>query len=253
MQNKPNINCKNCGENLVGSYCHTCGQKLISEKWTTNLLVKQFIHQISNIEKGFWHTVKGLFVFPGKLLHDYWRGKTIVYYNPFRYVLIWTAVNLLINFWLGIDDLLQEQIQPQLIEDSFSKSEIQSADKKFDSWLNILVILQVPINSFITKWLFKKSGQNYAEHLILNTYLLAQQSLMGSFTQFVFYFFQSTVYIYFLFNFMVGLVYNTYVFKRTFKEKWILIIGKALLLCMIGMLIFILLIALFSTVAFMSG
>ena len=243
------LSCKNCQTQLQGPVCHQCGQKYIAQRWSTLKLYQDFIHQITNIEKGFLFTVKALFAFPGTIIRDYWNGKTVPYYNPARYVLIWTALNLLLTIWLGIDDLLQESLQPQGLEAEFGEARVESADQRLDSWMNILVLLLIPVNSLMTIWLFKKSGQNYAEHLILNTYILGQQALFGVFMVTLFYFLPSIIMMFLIVNFLIGWLYNSYVFKQLFQNNWTATILKALAVGVVGILVYGILITIFSWLA----
>lgn len=241
--------CKNCGVQLQGQVCHNCGQPQVVERWSTAILFQQFINQLTNIEKGFLFTAKELFAHPGRLMHDYWRGKTVVYYNPFRYLLIWTAINLLISFWLGIDDMIQESIQPASVEENFGETRMLAADQKFDSWINFLILLVIPVLALMSYWMFKKKGQNYAEHLIMNSYITGQQALLSSFTQFIYYFIPALFSGFFVLNFLIGLAYNTFVFTNTFKERWWIVLLKALLIGIVGLIVYGLLVFLFSALA----
>lgn len=249
MKNSDKPKCKNCETELAGLICHQCGQRHLEERWSTSNMIKQFFQQVTNLEKGFLNTVKNLFSAPDKIIIDYWERITIDYYNPFRYVLIWLAINLIISFWLGIDDLLQESLQPSIVSDSFDPSKIAAADQKFDTWLNAIVLLLLPLFGLITRWLFKKSKKNYAEHLIMNAYMMGQQSLITSFTHFIFFFIPALFPIYLVFNFLVGLIYNTYVLKKVFREKLWLTIAKAILLGVIGLVAGIILITIASSLA----
>lgn len=232
------MKCVNCNKELHGRICHNCGQKVFSQRWTVTILLNQFIQQITNIETGFWYTCRTLFSEPERLITSYWRGVTVTAYNPFRYMLIWTAINFIISFSLGIDDLLQEHLQPSILGDNVDNAKIDAADQKFDAWLNALVLLMIPVFALLTRWLFKRHQKNYAEHLILNSFMLGQQSLITSFTHFLFYFFP-TLFLFFLpFNFLVGLVYNSYIFKKVFHDSLVMSVLKALGFGLIGMIVF---------------
>ncbi len=234
---------------MSGPICHQCGQRFSEQRWTTPKMTKQFFQQLTNLEKGFLYTAKLLFIAPDILIIKYWNRITIEYYNPFRYLLIWLAVNLLVSFWLGIDDLLQESLQPAIVSDSIDPSKIAAADQKFDTWLNAMVLLLLPLFAFVTRWLFKSSKKNYAEHLIMNAYMMGQQSLITSFTHFIFFFIPALFPLYILFNFLVGLCYNTYVLKKIFNNNLWLTIAKATLLGFIGIAVGALLIAIASSIA----
>ena len=245
------MNCRNCGTELLGKICHQCGQKVIDQRWSTRAMFTQFLEQLTNIEHGFLYTGKWLFINPGQVIQDFWDRKTIRYFHPFRYILVWVAINLLINFWLGIDDMLQQSLQPAVVDQSFEQAQIDAADQKFDAWLNALVLLLLPVFALLTSWLFKKYRKNYAEHLIMNAYMMGQQSLITSFTHFIFYFFPALFVIYLPFNFLVGLVYNTYVLKQIFREALWKILLKAFVMGIIGLAVGFLLITLASTIALM--
>ena len=76
--------CINCQSILGGHICHECGQKRLEQRWSTPGLIRQFFEQLTNLERGFLFTIKELLVNPGQVVHNYWKGKTIPYYNPFR-------------------------------------------------------------------------------------------------------------------------------------------------------------------------
>lgn len=241
--------CANCGVLLIGPICHECGQKQLPDRWTTKVLARQFVAQITNIEKGFLFTAQALFVAPGQFIRDYWNRKTIPAYNPFRYVLILLAINILINFWLGIDELLQESLTPDSVESQFGAERLAAADESFDRWLNALVLLILPVHALLTHWLFKRHGQNYAEHLIMNAFIMGEQALITSFTHFLFYFIPSLFPVYLLFNFAIGLGYNTYVYQDVFTETVWKCLGKAFVVGIIGILVFFGIVAGASVVA----
>ena len=231
--------CRNCEAVRHGPVCHVCGQQETPLRWNTRILLRQFAEQLTNIEKGFLATALKLLVAPGELIHGYWNGRTVNYYHPFRFVLIWVALNFLVNFGLGIDDLLQDALQPAFIEDEFSESQIGSMDQRFDSWLNIVVLLLIPVNSLFTRLLFRRREKNYAEHLIMNSYMIGEMAAVSTFTQIIFYLVPGLFPMYLLFNFLVGLTYNTWVFFRVFKEKLITVFLKALVFGVAGALIFL--------------
>ena len=96
------MHCKNCETTLQGKFCHECGQKVIEERLTVKQLFRFLLKIITNVEKGFWYTTKTLFSAPGAVVRDYWRGKTIKYYHPIRYLFIWATLSILLSLWFGV-------------------------------------------------------------------------------------------------------------------------------------------------------
>lgn len=76
------MNCKNCGENIVGNYCYNCGLKVI-DRIDNNHIFTQFFDKIWNINNGFFGTLKTLIVNPKMVVSEYLRGNIIRYYSPF--------------------------------------------------------------------------------------------------------------------------------------------------------------------------
>lgn len=242
--------CKNCGSILQGSICHKCGQRVIDSRWTIGILWNQFIAQLTNIEKGFLYTIKGLIIFPGIVINDYWGGRTVKYYNPFRYVIILIAINLFLSYQLGINDIIRDSMQGGIMDaGDFSEEDIMQADRQFNNWLNVLVLLLIPFNALLTWILFRKHKKNYAEHTIMNTYIIGQQSAIGTIVQFVFIIFPAMFTFLFPINFIIGWVYNSWVYKKTFDEDSWIVILKAFIIGVVGLIVFFILVFIFSTLA----
>jgi hypothetical protein len=241
--------CRNCGEHLRGTICHRCGQPRMEGRWQTTVLIEQFIHHVTNIEKGFTYTIIKLLTAPGELIREYWKGKTIRAYNPFRFVLICVAASVLLNFLLGIDDLLQETLQPQMIQDEFGPDRVAAADQSFDSWLNVLVLLLIPFNSIVTYYLFNQHKHNYAEHLIMNSYSLGIQGALGIIVMLVFMLMPDWILAYLGINLLVGIGYNTYLFRHVFSVSWTSGLAKAVVVSLASLIVYFLLVVLFSAIA----
>lgn len=242
--------CQTCSKPLQGQYCHHCGQKYYSSRWSVQKIAQHIVHIITDVEKGFWHTIHILVVNPGKVMNDYWRGSTIPYYPPFRYALIWLAISLLINFSFGLDEMLREQMDPILAQQGLVLPEAQAeqrANAQFNQFLNILVFLLIPFSSFLTYLFFRKKEKNYAEHLIMNTYILGQQSVFSSLTQFLFIAVPSLIIYFHPINlFVVGIGYNTYVYRSTFKVSLGNALWKASIVAILSLLLLFLLIGVLS-------
>jgi hypothetical protein len=82
-------NCLNCGAEVIGRYCHVCGQENIEPKETFWHLVTHFVYDITHFDGKFFSTVKSLLTKPGFLSKEYIKGKRASYLNPIKmYVFI---------------------------------------------------------------------------------------------------------------------------------------------------------------------
>ncbi len=241
--------CANCGNPLVGDYCHNCGQKTIQHRFTTPVLLRGLAGYLTDIEQGFAHTVVSLFRRPGDVIVEYWGGRTVAYYAPFRYFFIWTAVLLLTNFWLGIDDVLQRVLEPDELAARTGAQVLAAADQQFDQWLKLLVLVQVPIHSASSFLLFRKHRRTYGEHLILNSFVMGQLALIAIVAQLLVLVSCNFVVPFLLFSLILGVTFYTATLRRVFNEPIRTVVVKATIQSVVGIAVYGALVAAASAVA----
>lgn len=88
--------CPNCGELLVGDYCHCCGEKHLESR---DLSVRHFLgeaaHELTSIEHSkLFHTLWALLVRPGFLTNEWIAGRRKRYLKPLNLFLGVFAVSL---------------------------------------------------------------------------------------------------------------------------------------------------------------
>lgn len=93
-------NCLNCQTELVGRYCHHCGQENLEPKETVWHLVTHFFNDITHFDGKFFETVKYLLRKPGFLSLEYIRGRRMSYLNPIRMYVFTSAIFFIILFSL---------------------------------------------------------------------------------------------------------------------------------------------------------
>ncbi|MHA4846571.1 DUF3667 domain-containing protein [Flavitalea antarctica] len=91
-------NCLNCGETVLGRYCHICGQENIVPKESIWGLVSHFFQDITHFDGKFFSTGKLLFTKPGFLPKEYLSGRRARYLHPIRMYVFSSAVFFLIFY-----------------------------------------------------------------------------------------------------------------------------------------------------------
>ena len=67
--------CRNCEAELVGDFCHLCGQHVPrSERLNTREVLRDFFGRILNLESSFLRTLVGLTLRPGTVCSEYVEG-----------------------------------------------------------------------------------------------------------------------------------------------------------------------------------
>lgn len=87
--------CANCETEMVGAFCHACGQKAhLHDK--LKHLVEEFAEGIAHFDGRLWRTLPLLAFNPGKLSHEWMAGRRVRYVAPLHLFLF--AVFLLFLF-----------------------------------------------------------------------------------------------------------------------------------------------------------
>jgi hypothetical protein len=157
--------CLNCNEPLEGNYCSNCGQSATTHRFTLkHIFTQDFIRVMLYINKGFFYTLKELFTRPGNSVREYVSGKRVKHLNYFTLLIV-----VLIVF------TILEQVTPFHFADLAEEQNqiFESVDlilKKYPKYLYVGII---PFYALFSLLIFKKAQQNYAEHVVLNTFRVA--------------------------------------------------------------------------------
>lgn len=219
-------------------YCNKCGQKLIQERNTLKHFF-QLIFDFFNIERGLPYTTKLLFTNPGKLINEYLTGRTRDFYNPLKYLFIIVGLSTIFVIWSDIFDVNLENTK-ELLSDSIEETKLQSMMNNYiKEYLNIVTLLVLPFYSLISKWIFRKHKQYYAEHLIINSYLFAQYTLINTIILFTVYLFPGLIKFLDLFGIVLFISYYTYALRSIYKIKFLRSFVASTGIFVFGVLLFI--------------
>jgi hypothetical protein len=170
-------NCLNCNEIITGNFCSNCGQKKyrrIDKKY----IWEEVQYSILHTNKGFLYSVKKIIKNPGKTAREFIDGNRVKHYKPILLAFVLSGISAFISFKvLGLYDILVQHYS----------SSVANANSKFmneflsflSSYNSILMLLALPFLALITKFVFRKWGQNYYEHIVMNAYILSCYTLVS--------------------------------------------------------------------------
>jgi hypothetical protein len=144
--------CAGCGAPLTGRFCSGCGQRRFEGRHTLRGMTVDAVVRFLQLDRGFLHTAHRLTVSPGATVREYLRGRTAPHTHPFLFLLLSFAGFALAAAWLG-----------------------GATGGGSDRYLTALA---VPFVAAASRLLFPRTPLNYAEHLILVTYLVGHMALM---------------------------------------------------------------------------
>ena len=161
--------CITCGAGRAGPFCSHCGQRARDGRLTVRGVVTQTFTSIVDLDRGFLHTAVGLFRDPGRVVGDFVAGRTVNYTHPARYFVMLVAAVVLVFTRLKYADV------------SLVTMDLPEAER-MNAWIaahmNLFMAVTIPFSAGASRWIFRKAGMNYAEHLVFNLYVYGQQSVV---------------------------------------------------------------------------
>ena len=91
--------CLNCGSQLGGQYCGTCGQRSRNRLISLWELISDAFGDLLEIDSRLWQTLIPLVRRPGLLTHDYLQGRRARYMPPFRMYLVLSLLFFVVAFF----------------------------------------------------------------------------------------------------------------------------------------------------------
>ena len=76
--------CQNCGSELTGEYCSSCGQRDVELKVPLNDLIKELAEELLSFDSRLFHSLRPFLLKPGALTVEYVSGKRTNHISPFK-------------------------------------------------------------------------------------------------------------------------------------------------------------------------
>jgi hypothetical protein len=178
------MTCLNCSATFDEDHCYQCGRKHRDARYTVKGLVTDLFFSAFHVEKkGLLHTVMTLTVTPGDAVKNVLGGQRQSLYPPFKYLTLMGALVIVFSLRYGF------------FHNEFTQIESNSMNR-FPTWIavpmeyfgdiedffrfaedkaTLLNITAIPVFAFFSFAFLSGRKYNFAENLILNTYITAQQ------------------------------------------------------------------------------
>jgi hypothetical protein len=127
-------------------------------------------------ERGLLPTIWHLFVAPQRVALGFVRGDDLRYYGPVRYFIVVLALSLLLaNSQPLFDGLIANQLVKEKLLLDKAAAQAFVAD-----WNGLIYAPMLFVLALATRYFFRGSGHNYAEHLVIAAYGWSQMLLLGT-------------------------------------------------------------------------
>jgi hypothetical protein len=195
--------CPNCGETLVGDYCHGCGEKRPEAR---DLSVKHFLkdaaQELTSLDSKLYHTLRALLFRPGLLTLEWVAGRRGRYLKPLNLCLAlfalqifaYTASKAVSMFNVGMIVESDKQFTAQLKLPNGSlydrlfrgasarkgtsvESLYEAVNEKWQRNVSLLQPAQIVSLAVLLQLLYIFSRRYFVEHLVFSMHFLAFTSL----------------------------------------------------------------------------
>ncbi|MEO6149084.1 MAG: DUF3667 domain-containing protein, partial [Mucilaginibacter sp.] len=160
--------CKNCNRKVEQKFCSNCGQSTDTHPINFHYLAYDIQQTLLPVDRGFFYTVKELFTRPGHTIREFIEGKRINHFKPFALVLLLAGIYGFLYHYFNINDVPRMGGQP----------DIEQTMAKTNEWLannySLAMVMLIPFFAFGSYIVFRKSGYNYVQNVVINLFLTAQ-------------------------------------------------------------------------------
>lgn len=184
--------------------------------------------QHCNFERGLGFTLQQLLIRPGPTVNRY------LFQDRSRLVKPLTFLVLALTLYVVATNILRIPAVPpeytEILNDEEVSAEARRAlERSFEflhAYLKLLLALLIPLAAAITYWFQPAPRWFYTEHLVVNTYLHATQTILFSLTLPLGHVdFNLTFYV----GIVISLLFSTYFLKAVFGFSWLKSLATAVL------------------------
>lgn len=161
--------CLNCGTPFTSGqkFCGACGQRTnVAAPVTMGDIGHDLVHAITHADHSIFALIRSLVTRPGYVARDFIQGRRKRHFGPFAFLLISVGVASAIIHWLG--------------EDWFAPFKHGHAGDLLQRYINLVILLRMPLLALFCALLFRGAGLTFAEHLVLAAYASGLNALFSA-------------------------------------------------------------------------
>ncbi len=181
--------CLNCGKRFLENqkFCPECGQKTDTARLSFPHFIHEMVHAFTHADKGIFHLIKGLTLYPGKVARDYIAGKRKSYFNPYTFFMLMAGLFVLSNIYfkptaqkIEPNPNMVARIPTEKGKQNYiaTMHRVNRATGFMNKHGNIVAMVAVPFVSLLTWGFFYKKRFNYVEHLTANILFITYSNLI---------------------------------------------------------------------------
>jgi hypothetical protein len=173
--------CPSCGEDMVGEYCHACGERMRTpEQLSLWQSMREFADDMFDVDSRAVRSLRLLLFSPGTLTLEYIRGRRRPYLGPLRMYLAVFALTLFMGLLLpqtaqrnpeALEALLKRLVHTLAVRrgitDAAAEKLLQQTTAQHVTWLSLLIPLMFAAFLYL---FFHRRRRWFGEHLVFATH-----------------------------------------------------------------------------------
>ncbi len=161
MNSDTTVICPGCARPVTGKYCSNCGFKLDKKRISLVSLMSSYIDNNYSFEFKLFKTIKNLFTRPFSFVVEFIDGQRRQYYNPLKYFILTTGINVGIISYFDINHIIDITENPAL------KDAVNLPNSFINSFVNnyaeFLYVLIIPLCMLGALLVYRKTKYNLGE------------------------------------------------------------------------------------------
>jgi hypothetical protein len=169
--------CRNCEKEFDGKYCPNCGQKATVKRITVQAMFTDLAKKLFPWDEGFLYTSRTVLLRPGPTVRAYLEGRRASHSKPLSFLGIVVALSLIL--------IPQEELTTAMMAGQ-KDPRLQKLANWLASNMTVVFVLMIPFLALFSRWFFRRADVNYAEHAVLNAYVVGGMSIISIPVYFIF-------------------------------------------------------------------
>jgi len=146
---------------------------------TMGLVVRGIVERFFDVDKGWLRTARELTLGPGAMIRRYVQGDRKVYANPFAYLVVGTAVNIMAQKVVGFQERMVATTSGRTVDSPLQMEFVNRFTELISqNALYVSIGIVVPL-ALLVRLFFRRSGYNLAECLVFALYSVGHLALLG--------------------------------------------------------------------------
>jgi len=202
------------------------------------LVLREIVERFFDVDKGWLRTARDLTLGPGAMIRRYVQGHRKVYANPFAYLVVGTAVNIMTQKAVGFQERMVATTSGNVTDSPLQLEFINRfTDLISQNALYVSIGIVVPL-ALLVRLFFRRSGYNLAECFVFALYSVGHLSLLGFMLVPLYMLLPPSAAIQGLVGITVALIYTVYVARGFFSGGFFAVAVKTCVAYLIAYLAF---------------